>query len=94
MLGQNHTFQLPASNRDLIPFVPNVKRSPVVPHLCPALTRLAEGPMVAAQLTDVDADQVRIGMSVEMVTRKLQRGGEQGTIIYGYKFRPAIRHAA
>jgi uncharacterized OB-fold protein len=42
----------------------------------------------------VDADEVKIGMPVEMVTRKVQRSGEQGAIVYGYKFRPAIRHAA
>jgi uncharacterized OB-fold protein len=59
-----------------------------------ALVRLAEGPMVAAQLTDVDTDEIKIGMPVEMVTRKVQSGGEQDAIVYGYKFRPAIRHAA
>jgi hypothetical protein len=25
-----------------------------------------------------------------MVTRKIQAGGEEGPIVYGYKFRPAI----
>ncbi len=59
-----------------------------------ALVQLEEGPMVTAQLTDVDADRVRIGMPVEMVTRKVQGGGEQGAIVYGYKFRPSIGHAA
>ncbi len=59
-----------------------------------ALVHLDEGPMVTAQLTDVDADAVKIGMPVEMVTRKVQGSGEQGAIVYGYKFRPAIRHAA
>ncbi len=54
-----------------------------------ALVQLEEGPMVTAQLTDVDASQVSIGMPVEMVTRKVQSGGEEGAIIYGYKFRPA-----
>jgi len=58
-----------------------------------ALVRLEEGPMVTAQLTDVDADQVKIGMPVEMVTRRMQSGGEEGAIIYGYKFRPAIQQA-
>ena len=53
-----------------------------------ALVQLEEGPMVTAQLTDVDTDQVSIGMPVEMVTRKLQGGAEEGPIIYGYKFRP------
>ena len=53
-----------------------------------ALVQLEEGPMVAAQLTDVDADQLCIGMPVEMVTRKVQAGDEEGPIVYGYKFRP------
>jgi len=52
-----------------------------------ALVKLEEGPMVTAQLTDVDADEVSIGMPVEMVTRKIQSGGDEGTIVYGYKFR-------
>lgn len=58
-----------------------------------ALVQLEEGPLVTAQLTDVDTDQVRIGMPVEMVTRKLHGGGERGTITYGYKFRPTLEHA-
>lgn len=55
-----------------------------------ALVRLEEGPMVTAQLTDVLPDGVEIGMKVEMVTRKLRTQGDEGTIIYGYKFRPAF----
>jgi uncharacterized OB-fold protein len=54
-----------------------------------ALVQLEEGPMVTAQLTDVDTDRVRIGMPVEMVTRRLQVDGDEGAIVYGYKFRPA-----
>jgi hypothetical protein len=50
--------------------------------------------MVVAQLTDVDADQISIGMPVEMVTRKVQSGGEEGAIVYGYKFRPVVQPAA
>lgn len=53
-----------------------------------ALVKLEEGPLVTAQLTDVDRDAVQIGMPVEMVTRKLYSEGEEGTIVYGYKFRP------
>ncbi len=56
-----------------------------------ALVRLDEGPMVTAQLTDVDAADVRIGMRVEMVTRKLREEGDEGQIIYGYKFRPLLQ---
>jgi uncharacterized OB-fold protein len=55
-----------------------------------ALVRLAEGPLVAAQLTDMEGEAIRIGMPVEMVTRKLCDDGSKGTIVYGYKFRPVI----
>ncbi|MCX7680727.1 MAG: Zn-ribbon domain-containing OB-fold protein [Anaerolineae bacterium] len=54
-----------------------------------ALIRLKEGPMLTAQLTDVESDKVYIGMPVEMVTRKIQGGDEGNPIVYGYKFRPA-----
>ena len=55
-----------------------------------ALVKLEEGPLITAQLTDVATDEVKIGMPVEMVTRKLQTQGEEGLIIYGYKFRPQL----
>lgn len=57
-----------------------------------ALVKLEEGPMVTAQLTDVDNSAVKIGMPVEMVTRKMRDDGdERGVIVYGYKFRPAVK---
>jgi uncharacterized OB-fold protein len=59
-----------------------------------ALVKLAEGPLITAQLTDVDTEEVAIGMPVEMVTRKLSQEGEEGQIIYGYKFRPLMRQVA
>jgi uncharacterized OB-fold protein len=59
-----------------------------------ALVKLDDGPMVTAQLTDVDHDQVNIGMRVEMVTRKLREDGSEGQIVYGYKFRPLLERAA
>jgi uncharacterized OB-fold protein len=58
-----------------------------------ALVRLAEGPLVTAQLTDVDAGAVRVGMPVEMVTRVLREDGERGMMVYGYKFRPSLNLA-
>ncbi|MBI9050128.1 MAG: Zn-ribbon domain-containing OB-fold protein [Anaerolineaceae bacterium] len=59
-----------------------------------ALVKLEEGPVVTAQLTDVGADQVRIGMPVEMVTRRLRTDdGNKGIIVYGYKFRPVMQTA-
>lgn len=56
-----------------------------------ALVRLDEGPLVTAQLTDVERETVHIGMPVEMVTRKLREDGERGMLVYGYKFRPLLR---
>ena len=56
-----------------------------------ALVKLEEGPLVTAQLTDVDNNVVEIGMLVEMVTRKLREDGDRGMLVYGYKFRPRLR---
>jgi len=55
-----------------------------------ALIKLEEGPLVTAQLTDVDNGKVEIGVPVEMVTRKLREDGERGMLVYGYKFRPVL----
>jgi uncharacterized OB-fold protein len=55
-----------------------------------ALVRLQEGPLVTAQLTDVEPQEVSVGMPVEMVTRKIRQEGERGVIVYGYKFRPRL----
>lgn len=55
-----------------------------------ALVKLDEGPLVTAQLTDIDGGQVHIGMPVEMVTRKSYEEGEDGLILYNYKFRPLL----
>ena len=55
-----------------------------------ALVRLEEGPLVASQLTDTDPEQRRIGLPVEMVTRKLAEDGPGGIVVYGYKFRPRL----
>jgi len=57
-----------------------------------ALIKLEEGPMVTAQLTDMDIGSAKIGMPVEMVTRRMRNDGdERGVIVYGYKFRPAVK---
>jgi uncharacterized OB-fold protein len=57
-----------------------------------ALVQLEEGPVVTAQLTDVDSQEVQIGMPVEMVTRKISTDEDKrGIIIYGYKFRPVMK---
>lgn len=56
-----------------------------------ALIKLDEGPMITAQLTDIDmGEPIAIGDRVEMVTRKLSTEGKQGMIVYGYKFRKVL----
>jgi uncharacterized OB-fold protein len=54
-----------------------------------ALVELDEGPLITAQLTDLDGPP-SIGMRVEMVIRKLRTDGARGIIIYGPKFRPLL----
>lgn len=54
-----------------------------------ALVQLDEGPMVTAQLTDFEGEP-QIGQRVEMVTRRLRTDGDEGIIVYGYKFRPLL----
>ncbi|GAB4526668.1 MAG: hypothetical protein OHK0046_43720 [Anaerolineae bacterium] len=54
-----------------------------------ALIKLDEGPMITAQVTDLD-EPLHIGDRVEMVTRKLTTEGKKGMIVYGYKFRKII----
>jgi uncharacterized OB-fold protein len=54
-----------------------------------ALVKLDEGPLITAQLTDLDGP-VEIGDRVEMVTRRLTTEGGKGMIVYGYKFRKVL----
>lgn len=56
-----------------------------------ALIKLDEGPMLTAQLTDLDGP-IEIGDRVEMTTRKLTTEGARGVIVYGYKFRKVFAH--
>ena len=56
-----------------------------------ALVKLVEGPLVSAQLTDCTEADLAIGQPVEMVTRRLKDMGEDGLLVYGYKFRPILR---
>jgi hypothetical protein len=64
--------------------------SPQAPYML-ALVKLDEGPMITAQITDLEpGEKVDIGDRVEMVTRKLTAEGKRGVIIYGYKFRKVL----
>jgi uncharacterized OB-fold protein len=55
-----------------------------------AVVRLSEGPLLTAQLTDCEPEQVAIDMPVEMVTRKLVDLGQDALLVYGPKFRPLL----
>ena len=52
-----------------------------------AIIQLDEGPRITAQIVDCDLDEVKIGMKVEAVFRKIQQDGSTGAIYYGYKFK-------
>ena len=56
-----------------------------------ALVQLEEGPVVLAQLTDVEPEEIHEGMEVEAVTRKVREFEEDGIILYAYKFRPVMK---
>ena len=57
-----------------------------------AMVKLVEGPVITAQLTDIGEEPVRIGMPVEMVTRKIRDDGdERGMIVYGCPLQGARR---
>jgi hypothetical protein len=59
-----------------------------------ALVKLEEGPLVTTQLTDVDPQEVSIGIPVKIVARRLhQDGDEHGLLVYGYKFRNRLAGA-
>ena len=58
-----------------------------------ALVKLDEGPLLTAQITDLDDQPLAIGDRVEMVTRKLTTEGPKGVIVYGYKFRKVLPRA-
>lgn len=59
-----------------------------------ALVKLDEGPIITAQITDLDGAEIHIGDRVEMVTRKLTTEGTRGMIVYGYKFRKVLTRGA
>ncbi|RLE81981.1 MAG: transcriptional regulator [Thermoprotei archaeon] len=55
------------------------------------VVKLREGVKVLAQIVDVDLSEIKEGIEVEAVFRKLREQGEQGIIEYGLKFRPKIK---
>jgi len=55
-----------------------------------AIVQLDEGPRLTAQLV-CSPDEVRIGMRVRPVFRRISADGESGVIHYGTKFAPATQ---
>lgn len=55
-----------------------------------SLVELDDGIRVLSQLVDVEPDEVKAGMRVEVTFRKIKEEGASGLIEYGYKFRPVI----
>ncbi|MDH5816173.1 MAG: Zn-ribbon domain-containing OB-fold protein [Candidatus Nezhaarchaeota archaeon] len=62
----------------------------VIPYVI-GLVELENGVKVVAPITDVDVDEVKEGMEVELTIRKLPEQLEGGMICYTYKFRPVIK---
>lgn len=58
-----------------------------------ALVRLDEGPLVLSQIVDANMEELKIGMSVQVVFRRLGDAGRTGVLRYAYKFRPLPEYA-
>jgi len=54
-----------------------------------AIVELEEGPKIIAQMTDCDPTEVKIGMDVEAVFRRIYE--DEGIIRYGFKFKPILK---
>jgi uncharacterized OB-fold protein len=84
--------RLPESAR-LVAFTEVKSTTDIHDETAPYLVGLLEfedGTRIVAQLTDVDYEELRPGMEMEAVVRKIAQEGESGIIVYGFKFRPVI----
>jgi hypothetical protein len=54
-----------------------------------AIVKLDEGPCLTTEIVDCEQRDMKIGMQVERVFRKIREDGESGLIHYGFKFKPA-----
>ncbi len=55
------------------------------------LIELDDGTKIFSSLTDVDPENVKTGMRVEAVLRRVLEDGETGIIHYALKFRPILK---
>jgi len=60
-----------------------------VPYVV-ALIELEDGCKLLSQVVDIEPNEVKSGLKVEAVFRKIKEDGKDGIIHYGYKFRPII----
>ena len=54
------------------------------------VVELEDGTRIFSQITDCEAEDLRVGMEVEYVVRKIASDEDSKLIVYGYKFRPLI----
>ncbi len=80
-LGKIHTFSIVRQAPE------DFKRQ--VPYAV-AQVELDEGPRLTAQIVNIDPEDVKIGMRVRVCFRKITQYGEDGIIVYGYKFEPTM----
>jgi len=55
-----------------------------------ALIELDDGLRILSQIVDVELNEVKPGLRVEAVFRRVKEDGSSGILQYGYKFRPII----
>jgi uncharacterized protein len=60
-----------------------------IPYIV-GLIEMDEGVKLTAQIVDIDPKEVKIGMRVKDVFRKVREDGKAGVIHYAYKFAPAL----
>lgn len=56
-----------------------------------ALIELEGGLRILSQVVDVELDEVKPGLKVEAVFRRVKEDGSSGILQYGYKFRPVVQ---
>jgi len=53
-----------------------------------AIIKMDEGPRITGQVVNCDQKEIKIGLRVEAILRRIRQEGDTGVIHYGYKFRP------
>ncbi len=68
--------------------VPPEEHAAMAPYVL-AIVQLKDGPKLTTQIVDCTEKEMKIGMPVEAVFRKITEDGN-GLISYGFKFRPLL----